>query len=268
MKIDSSILELYFSRDFSCQNHWLFDSIQEGKHLFEAPEAEQTESIQELFVSITSALSAFVPYNADLFSLLYPGWEEKLKAVFVLLAVGCPKPYDAMTIEHKGTEYLVFDLGNILCYQSRGIDPISVLQKLITHEFSHRCLHEKYPDTSQPYVDALFYTTFDEGFAHYLAFTENVQNYDFSPMIQVHYAPALQRLRTAYEESNAQKQQELLHASNCGPYWEKFAAVCGQLYLASHPNQLLGIYRAGPTAMKDAILSASLSTHSDFSTFY
>ena len=98
---------------------------------------------------------------------------------------------------------------------------------------------------SDSFVDQLKYITFNEAFAHLLAFKDNIEEYDFSNMIREHYHHSFIRLKEAMEETDIGKQEDLLIQSNSGSYWGKFAAISGKLFLASHIEEVQNLYNSG-----------------------
>lgn len=255
MNVDISIVERYLQGKDDYAGHWLFYHILDnGEYAFDRPNPAQRGTIEESLKKISDALNDFTPYNIEMFSTLFPSWKELISDVNVILSVGCPAPYDAMIREYDGNEYMIFDLIRFLDYQKEGEDILSLMRGLITHEVSHICIHNDYPACPITYREKLGYITFDEGFAHVLSFSDDISTYNFSPMIQTHYLHSLCKLKTALVENDSKKQQEYLNASNCGSYWNKFAAISGKLYLAAHPDEIYDIYEGGPFAMLSNIL--------------
>lgn len=249
MKLDASIVTNYLQGREDYAGHWLFTSIQEGEYTFDRPDPVCRKEVEALCCQAEKALYDFTPYNAALFAALFPRWRELAAEVNVLLAVGCPAPYDAMTMEREDGMYLVFDLIRFLDYQRAGKDIPSVLRALITHELTHVCLRADYQPVLTDYRGKLAYITFNEGFAHALAYAEDIMAEDFSAVLAAHYLDAVGELKAALAETEPQKQAEYLRRSDCGTYWGKFAAMSGKLYLLAHREEMEAIYRAGPAAL-------------------
>lgn len=255
MNIDPSIVNGYLSADDGYAQHWLFHHILDnGEYAFDKPDPARREMVRGGLAEIQRALDGFVPYNLELFSALFPRWEELLRDVNVILSVGCPAPYDAMVREHDGKEYMIFDLIRLLDYQRAGESAAALIRQFVTHEASHVCLHADYPAQPTAYRERLGYIAFDEGFAHALAFSDGIGACAFGPMIREHYQNSVEQLRAALLETDPRRQERLLEASNCGPYWDKFAAVSGKLYILSHLNRIYEIYRRGPSELLSHIL--------------
>lgn len=255
MNVDVSIVRSFLQGSDEYVEHWLFYHIlDDGEYTFCKPDTTQKEMVEEALNKTLDALNDFKPYNINVFSTLFPRWRELICDVNVILSVGCPAPYDAMVREYNGKEYMIFDLIRFLDYQKDGEDILLLIRQMITHELSHICIHFDYPVISSPYTEALGYIAFDEGFAHVLSFVDGIEMYNFLPAIQAHYQNARDKMKTALVETDIQKQKENLEASNCGSYWDKFAAISGKLYIASHINLIYEIYQSGPSELLTQIL--------------
>lgn len=252
MNIDDSIVKGFLEDKDEYTNHWLFYNIMDnGLYTFDKPNKEYKEKVKRIYEETYSSLIDFIPYNVSIFFDLFPQWKELIGNINIILAVGCPAPYDAMVREHDGTEYVIFDLIRFLSYEQEGDDVVSLIRGMITHEFAHICIHDTYPNITQSYIDRLKYIAFDEGFAHILAFRDNIVDYDVKKIIDLHYKDALDVFKIALAETDILKQKEYLEMANSGDYWSKFAAISGKLYLASNINTLKDIYHSGPADMID-----------------
>ncbi|MDO5410330.1 MAG: hypothetical protein Q4F21_07735 [Lachnospiraceae bacterium] len=250
MHIDNSIIKSYLQGSSSYKSHWIFDHILDnGEYIFEEPKKIEAEKVRNIYEKIQKNLTSFIPFNVELFSMLFSDWENKFNDINIVLAVGCPSPFDAMVRQYNGREYMVFDLVRFLDYEQQGKDILSVIIGMITHETAHICIHADHSIDTCGYQQQLSYITFDEGFAHLLAFTDQISKYDFCKIIEMHYEGSLQKLKAALSEEDFDQQKKYLQQSNCGAYWDKFAAISGKLYLASHMDHLCEIYKAGPSAM-------------------
>lgn len=248
MNIDDQMVLKFLNGDQENEfkNHWIFHNIEKGEYLFESPDADKRESVHNILVHLKNRLQDFSPLNVTIFSALYPEWKTIMNDVNVLLAVGCPQPYDAMVIEYNGIQYMIFDLIRFNEYKELGYNIDMLIRQLLTHEASHICLHKKYPaPLSDSFADQLKYIAFDEGFAHLLAFKDDVESYDFAALIYDHYNSSLMKLQKSFKEEKLPKQRALLLQSNSGHYWDKFAAVSGKLFLASRIDQIQNLYNAG-----------------------
>lgn len=245
MFIDDHIVLNYLKGDI-IENHWIFYNVEKGKYLFESPDPAKHDDVNDLLLYFKDVLSHFNPLNENIYSILYPKWKTRINSMNVLLSVGNPKPYDALVREYDDQLYLVFDLIRFCDYKDSGHNIDLLIKQLITHETSHLCLRKKYPGpTSNGFVDRLKYTIFDEGFAHLLAFKDNVAGFDFSGIMKKYYDDSLTKLKEAMVETDPQRQKDLLLRSNSGNYWSKFAAIGGKLFLASHMEEIQELYNNG-----------------------
>ncbi|MPQ45066.1 hypothetical protein [Clostridium tarantellae] len=250
MNIDDSIIKSYLEGKDDYKSYWLFKNILDnGEYIFDKPKNEYKDKVKEICEKIYSNLNNFSPYNTELFSKLFPKWKDLIKDINIVLAVGCPSSYDAMVREYNGKEYIILDLIRFMSYEKKDEEIIALIVAMITHEFAHICIHRDYPVAKVGYKNKLIYITFDEGFAHFLSFTNNIDTYNFNDIIQLHYENSVKKLRIALFETNRLKQEKYLEECDCGYYWNKFAAISGKLYLASNINCLHDIYNQGPSVM-------------------
>jgi hypothetical protein len=245
MIINDYIVTKYLSEEI-IDNHWIFHSIEKGNYLYKTPDPKRREVVSKILLRVKEQLIDFDPQNKKLFSTLFPEWPVTVDKVNVLLVVGCPDPYDAMVRYYDGKQYVVFDLIQLAKYVDLGSDIEGLIKRLITHEIAHICLHNKYPiPISEDYVTLLKYITFDEGFAHILAFSDCIESYDFTGVIDNHYIKSFSKLQKAIKERNGEKQKALMQQSNSGNYWDKFAAISGKLFLASNIDNIINLYNGG-----------------------
>ena len=248
MIIDFTLVNKFLNEDKyrEIENHWLFNNIEKGEHLFELPNESQRNEVERILDHIQNNLSDFKPLNEDIFTSIYPEWPQIINDMNVLLVVGCPDPYDAMVMEYGGRQYVIFDLIRLNNYVRLGYNIDSMINQLLTHEISHLCLREKYPvPNSTDYFENLKYIVFDEAFAHILSFNEDIRGYDFTNIIKEHYSKSLSKLRSALNETDYDKQNELLIQANSGVYWDKFGAISGKLFLARNIEEIVNIYSKG-----------------------
>ncbi len=255
MYIDNSIIINFLNDNDDYKNHWLFTHILPDRTFtFSQPKQIDKKDISVLYHTMIEHLHNFTPYNHSIIEKLFPNWKTMLSSLNVILAIGCPPPYDAMTRTYQEKEYIIFDLVRFLDYQKQGYDIFSIIMTMITHEFIHICIHNDYPCTSNHYVDKLKYIVFDEGFAHLLSFQNNIFQYDFASVKEKYYHSSLIQLQQALLETSPAAQSQYLESSNTGNYWDKFGAISGKLYLSDHLKQLHHIYRAGVDDMLQNML--------------
>lgn len=245
MNIDASIVRDYLNGKGGYEKHWIFRSIKDNDEFyFERPSEDDKLAVSKAMHDVIRTLEDFQPYNIALFNKLFTDWRKLSASASIILAVGCPAPYDAMVRAHDGREFIILDLIRLLDY---GIDMEKLIRPFLTHELVHICVHADHPNmlTACGYRERLINIVFDEGFAHLLAFRDNIYNVDFAPLIEKHYQGALNKLGAAIAEKEPEKQATLLNEANAGAYWEKFGAICGKLFLAMHLDDIESIYNAG-----------------------
>lgn len=76
--------------------------------------------------------------------------------------------------------------------------------------------------------------TFHEGFAHLLSYqATEIDCVDWhTPELTEVAAASRAKLRLALTETDPDRQKQFLEEAVCGSYYEKFACMCGMLYLA------------------------------------
>lgn len=76
--------------------------------------------------------------------------------------------------------------------------------------------------------------TFHEGFARLLSYgsTEITEVNWHDERLERAYSSGKVRMRAALAETDAEKQNKYLLDAVCGSYYEKFACMCGMMYLA------------------------------------
>lgn len=249
MYINDEIVIRYLNQEdeSTYKNHWIFHSIEEGHYLFETPSYEKSEVIKVLIEQIHLIIRHFEPFNEKVFRSIFRNADRIIADTQILLVVGCPTPYDAMVRKYQENEYIVFDLVRFAEYINSRYNMEHIIRQLLTHELAHSCLHEKYQlQEGATYAEQLNYITFDEGFAHLLAYKEDVTSYDFNTsQYESMYCRSKQKLQEALLEQDADLQKEWFLKANAGDYWDKFAAICGKLYLVKHLDRVIDLYEAG-----------------------
>ncbi|HEX3020821.1 MAG TPA: hypothetical protein VHP81_00320 [Lachnospiraceae bacterium] len=252
---DSLVLDYLQNRNSdSMGEHWIFSNIEEGQHLYEKPDSALCDAIENLYRRVIGILKDFTPFNERLISSLFPNWRSLFDTTNILLIVGCPNPYDAMVRQHDGVEYIIFDLIRFQSYVEQGDNVEDIVRRIITHECIHSCIHKDYPVPKEDYKSILKHAVFDEGFAHLLAFRENIEGVDLTVAIEKDYRRCLKKLSEAISETNVMRQSTLLEESISGPYWEKFGAISAKLFLAKNIDRLEYWYQNGIDNFMQALL--------------
>jgi hypothetical protein len=179
----------------------------------------------------------------------------------LLLSVGCPDPYDAMVMLHEGQQYVVFDLAQFVPHvrelyeQGEAYD----FRRILTHELLHVCIRNRYPHPkNMSYNERIDYIAFNEGFAHALAYQEDMMLSKFDKILQNKFKKAKQTLSDAIMETDSTKQDKYIHKADIGNYWEKFCSIAGKLYLLKNKENISEIYRLGWKGFAKKILQGTL----------
>lgn len=246
MRIDSTIVEAYISGANLCEykNEWFFSGstldVDLGKNIFVLPPDDDStrESVREMEQRFRRVTENFEPVNRSVWDALFPGWQEK--QAIVDLIVGFPEPYDAVTVKSAdGKTHLIFDL---ICWNKYGsmTNLNDVIRNVLTHEFTHFLIGCYYPEAdaaleSADYLTKLDAYTFHEGFAHLISFNcAQIDDVDWhSAQLEDVYSSCKEKMRTALAETNPEKQAQFLYDAICGNFYEKYACMCGMLYLAN-----------------------------------
>lgn len=212
-----------------------------GKNIFEEPKSDtQTrEKVKTVYNSISNMAENFLPSNIHIWDALFPDWQNELSKISVDLIVGFPEPHDA-TVEYDpmGKCHIIFDL---VCWAKYvgHCELSAVVQNLMTHELCHVLLHKHTNGlaealTSTDYRTQLDAITFDEGFAHLISYnameidTVDWRDKEFEEIWERNQI----RMKAAHNENIPENQQKNLYDAICGDYYDKFACMCGMLYLA------------------------------------
>jgi len=232
MKIEDDINKKYISggtldvyKDF-----WIYNCFGD-KTIFESPDNKHRQWVSKLYDKLKEQIVDFKPRNSEIVNRLFPNFEEISANYTIMLVVGFPSPYDAMVLEHKGQEFMVFDL---IQFGKESLENAYSCHKVLTHELIHLCLHQYYPVPSNPsYLEGLHYKAFDEGFAHALSYPSDLKTFTFDDDLIDHYNKAKKAKNTlnkAMKETKLVEQSLYNRLSNTGDYWDKFAAISGKLY--------------------------------------
>lgn len=243
MNINSEIIDKFFSgNDYS--THWVFSNIEPGKYLFEEPNHSIVD-LQSFYTKVVNTLISFEPYNLHFFNETFSNWNDVLQGIEIILSVGAPYPYDAMVRDNNGKVVIIFDLNRM--FTSDEIFAQIYIKQMITHELFHVLYRLDKNVNVTDYKDSLLNTTFDEGFAHYLAnsldFEESEDGYD--RYREKYFGKNLITLRKALNEKDKSKREEYLISAVSGNFWDKFASVVGMFILYDNKTKINQIYESG-----------------------
>lgn len=245
IKINDTIVLNYLNHmDLSeHKNDWFFHASSicaGGKNIFTIPSdnAGLRESVQLIYDSLKTLVIHFTPLNQPVWDILFPYWREVEYSVDLI--VGFPKPYDAVTdTAPDGSKHIILDLVRWANYNLSKDSLVDTARNLLTHEMTHVLISQKYPriseiSTGDDYVLSLDKILFDEGFAHLLSYNAmEIDRVEWkSEDLEKVYNSGKTALKNALCETNPVKQQAFLEMASSGSYYEKFACMCGMLYLA------------------------------------
>lgn len=246
MIINSEIFDYYLENGNidKYKEDWLFkylEGLNNGANVFEELSYSQKDiqTMIKISTEIRKQIDNFEPNNIEIWNLLFPNWEEIISDVVVYFIVGLPQGYDALALQDKiGHPIAVYDIGNWLIYQNMEIS--DVVNNLLTHELCHVCIGAAFPNLktiylSGTYLEGLNAITFNEGFAHLLAFeNKNIESVEWqSQKYKKVYESSVETMKNALIEEDTCKQKQYIQASMAGHYYEKFGAMIGMLYLAN-----------------------------------
>lgn len=246
MHIDSSLVQAYTSgKEMEAyKSAWYFSSstldVDLGKNIFSLPPDDDAvrETVRQLEVRFRQCCEDFVPVNRPIWDALFPDWQEVQPTVDLI--VGFPEPYDAVTVTAPdGKTHLVFDL---ICWKkyAERKDLDDIVRNLLTHETTHFLIGRHYPEVdaaqeSPDYGTKLDAYTFHEGFAHLISYqATDIDHVNWhSEQLRQVYRSCKGKMRAALAETDSGCQAQYLYDAICGAYYEKFACMCGMLYLAN-----------------------------------
>ena len=221
------------------RDEWFFGAFEAGENVFECPEISEqmAENVKTLLRIVQNVAEDFHPANVEIWDALFPDWQAI--PVFIDLIVGFPKPYDAVTVKDaQGQTHIVLDLIR-WCDYGLSKDAEGVVRNLLAHEMTHAFITARYPEADaaadgEDYRLKLDGLTFHEGFAHLIAY-ENRRidqvdwDSDFWKRIE---QTSRAKMCEAVAETDPKKQKAHLRGGFCGRYEEKYACMCGMIYLA------------------------------------
>lgn len=247
MQIDKSLADAYLSGMSMdpWRDAWFFTAsavaAQAGKNIFTPPPSgpETIQKVRTAAQGVEAGARDFVPLNLPVWDALCPDWRRRLDSIKIDLIVGFPEPYDA-TMDRGPDDrlHVIFDL----CCWAKYIgetDIPALVRNLLTHELFHVITAQMHPELENAYASPDYHTqldavTFNEGFAHLLSYqTQDLNAVSWhSDELAAVEERCRKRMAGALQEQDAAAQEKNLYEALCGNYYEKFACMCGMLYLA------------------------------------
>lgn len=244
MKIDTTIVDSYLKsedvRKFS--STWLYDvKTEQGmENIFQVPSEinMKDEVVLRIREEIISHVRNFTPCNSKIWDALFENWREFLDDTIIDLIIGYPEPYDAVVKKAPdGKLHMVFDLLQWEKYMGK-ISLSALSQNLLTHELFHVMVGKHFPniesvETQGEYIERLDSIAFNEGFAHLVSYNQQEINtvlWDGKKLTDI-YKSSIAKMKVALQEKHTEKQKQYIYEANHGNYYDKYAAMCGMIYL-------------------------------------
>ena len=244
MKIDTRIVDAYLNgedvRKFAPS--WLYvDCTKDSKENFFHTPPEigmKREAILRIKAEIMSHAKNFVPCNAPIWDALFADWRMFMEDTAFDLIVGYPDTNDAVVKRAPdGKIHMIFDL---LCWEKYlDVIPLAALaQNLLTHELFHVLVGNCFPEIESVeahgmYLDQLDAIAFNEGFAHLVSYNQqeiDAVAWNGEKLSEV-YDSSVAKMKAALKEKHPEKQSRYVYEASYGNYYDKYAAMCGMIYL-------------------------------------
>lgn len=243
MKINTKLMDIYLKGGDleEYKELWYFKQISQGTNSFTAPPSDKDfkAAVKEIGGIVLKASLNFTPANVKIWDTLFPDWRETLENVCVDLILGLPAPYDALVChDDYDIAHVIF---NLSCWTQYLTLPNieQAISGLYTHELFHVLTEKALPAvksgcSSPDYLTQLNACTFNEAFAHLVSYqNKDIQAVDWhSGIFENIRQKSRERLICALNEQDEAKRAQNMEEAFCGKYDEKFACMCGMLYLA------------------------------------
>lgn len=237
MIINTEIVDAYLNGEDMSKYSSLFIYKQADRNIFQEPEKDKVEVVSKIKDEIINHVKDFVPCNKRIWDTLFIDWQNDLDNIVLDLVVGCKEPNDAFVLKDlNGRHHMIFDL---LCWEKYvGKISLSKLsQNLLTHELFHVLIGKYYTDIEESeqfgnYRDKLDAITFNEGFAHLVSYNQQEINSVEWEKLEDIYIQSINKMKLALMETNPQSQEQYIYEANFGNYYDKYACMCGMIYLA------------------------------------
>ena len=233
MRIDGRIVEGYLAGEpaDSFRDEWCFGG---GLPPYVGPDSRERERVREVCRQVLDCAENFSPVNRPVWDLMFPRWREQTSGVELLLIVGYPEPYDAVsTKDPKGGEAIVLDMLRWTAYLGHIREAAG---NMLTHELTHSLIALRAPEVPMDgeqgdYESRLDALTFNEGFAHLLSFKGmDLDRVDWSQYGEVR-EKSRERLREALACRERDEQERLISEGTAGAYFDKFLCMTGMFHL-------------------------------------
>lgn len=225
MKIDTSIIDNYLESKSAenFKNHWIYNKIVEGKYLFSTPPMEHIDKHTEIKELLVKTLKDFKPIKQKEWEEVYGHNYDFSEDTNTMIVIGSPEPYDAFVrSDDDGNKVMVFDVERMRKYYDFIEKAVKIL---VTHELSHikaNKIYKFYKDGISN-KEKLKQTLFDEGFAHYLTYSQLDDLNDQEKYLQ-YKSNAYEKL---FDVIGGEITQEIIDEGNSGPFWDKYISISG-----------------------------------------
>lgn len=274
MKINSEIVDAYINEgDVECfRNHWIYNTIGQGEYkgtnIFISPNNNKDNRtfVAELSGKIKNIVKDFSPWNLEIWTELFPDWNNILRNIEIYLIVGLPEPNDAtVAVNPEGKNVIILDL---LCWKNyENMNVSDLICNLLTHECCHVCIASKYNKIEYDYDNGDYQTCFDslvfnEGFAHLVSYCADISKVNWNAQKFFYIKEnALSLLKEAYECLDSNQQKKYLYNAVFENYFDKFGCMAGMfyfldVYLNNGTKGLKRAYESGYNGIVERIISS------------
>ena len=237
MIINTEIVDAYLNGEDISKYSSLFIYRQADRSIFQEPEKDKTEIVSKIKDEIINHICDFIPCNKRIWDTLFKDWQNDLDNIVLDLVVGCKEPNDAFVLKDLNERHhMIFDL---LCWEKYAgkISLSKLSQNLLTHELLHMSIGQYYTDIEESeqfgnHINKLDAITFNEGFAHLVSYNQQEINSVEWEKLEDIYIQSINKMKLALMETNPQSQEQYIYEANFGNYYDKYACMCGMIYLA------------------------------------
>ncbi|NUU95040.1 hypothetical protein XO10_01785 [Marinitoga sp. 1135] len=254
MKINTEIIDTYLMEKNlkKISNNKIFSLIENGKILFEAPPEESYQKIKNTYNLFKNIIFSFKPCNYNIWKNIFEISDNTDNSFIIFPIIGAPSPYEAMIrYDENGNTLMIFDIYLL----GKNIDNLPKLKEnislLITHELAHYYIHQRF-QYPQKIENQLKYLFFDEGFAHFLSYSNNIEQINWNEKKNIKkreysYEMLKEKLKNKLDKNL------LIKGITANNYWDKYIAISGMFAIIDfwHSNNkkldsLKLLYKKGP----------------------
>lgn len=245
MHYDDTIIQAYL-HDLPISKTKYYKAIQGYHH----PDNKRKDIVTELNQQLHHISDQFPVFNAHLWSLLFEDMDDYLDTITICPMVGSNVLSSRKV--YNGKTYLFIDLIHTANYTRIVSQMTYILKNHLSYEITKLCILQKYPLTSHNYATLLDASTFMNGLAHFLAWNESCEQYQFhTDKYEPKKEKAFGLLAQAMQIENHAMQHKILTHIRSSDLWDQFPAVAGMFYFDDIYQEfgisgVLQLYRKGP----------------------